>query len=206
MPIVLPIVLGQGSWAGPAWFWLGGPRVLARAGLGLAWGAKGPGPGRLGFGLGGQGSWAGPFSRSTIFNCFQFKKSEPHLDYDCIFAMFLNFPQIGFASIRNLMSSFGEVYDPFCTVFLGASFICFSIFSKFGTRFFSFFRFQTQENRFWGPVTFLRVCDVQNVTVLFTTLQILYKFALILCISFSYVCSRQYGISPFFKTILKYSK
>ena len=24
---------GQGSWAGPAWFWLGGPRVLGRAGL-----------------------------------------------------------------------------------------------------------------------------------------------------------------------------
>ena len=46
---------GQGSWAGPAW--LEGPRVLGRTGL--AWGAKGPGPGRLGFGLGGQGSWAG---------------------------------------------------------------------------------------------------------------------------------------------------
>ena len=24
---------GQGSWAGPAWVWLGGPRVLGRAGL-----------------------------------------------------------------------------------------------------------------------------------------------------------------------------
>ena len=51
---------GQRSWAGPAWFWLGGPRVLGRTGLALAWGAKGPGPDRLGFGLGGQGSWAGP--------------------------------------------------------------------------------------------------------------------------------------------------
>ena len=40
------LLYGQGSWAGPAWFWLGG--------------AKGPGPDRLGFGLGGQGSWAGP--------------------------------------------------------------------------------------------------------------------------------------------------
>ena len=39
---------GQGSWAGPAWLWLGGPRVLGRTGLGLAWEAKGPGPGRLG--------------------------------------------------------------------------------------------------------------------------------------------------------------
>ena len=28
--------------------------------MGLAWGAKGPGPDRLGFWLGGQGSWAGP--------------------------------------------------------------------------------------------------------------------------------------------------
>ena len=37
---------GQGSWAGPAWVWLGE--------------ARGPGPDRLGFGLGGQGSWAGP--------------------------------------------------------------------------------------------------------------------------------------------------
>ena len=37
-----------------------GPRVLGRTGLVSAWGAKGPGPDRLGFGLGGQGSWAGP--------------------------------------------------------------------------------------------------------------------------------------------------
>ena len=44
---------GQVAWAGPAWFWLGGPRVLGRTGLVLAWGAKGPGPGRLGSGLGG---------------------------------------------------------------------------------------------------------------------------------------------------------
>ena len=34
--------------------WLGGPRVLGQTGLGFAWGAKGPGPGRLGFGLGGN--------------------------------------------------------------------------------------------------------------------------------------------------------
>ena len=38
----------KGRWAGP------------RTGLGLAWGAKGPGPDQLGFGLGGQASWAGP--------------------------------------------------------------------------------------------------------------------------------------------------
>ena len=53
---------GQGSWAGPAWFWLGGPRVLGRTGLGLAWGAKGPGPGRLGLAWGAKGpgpDWLG---------------------------------------------------------------------------------------------------------------------------------------------------
>ena len=62
------------------------PNELVRFRAGLAWGAKGPGPGRLGSGLGG------PFSKSTIFNCFQFKKSEDHLIYDCIFTVFLNFP------------------------------------------------------------------------------------------------------------------
>ena len=51
------------------------------------------------------------------------------------YSVFWIFTQIGFASFGNLMSSFGEVYDPFCTVFLGASFIYFSKFSKFGTRF-----------------------------------------------------------------------
>ena len=40
MPIVLPIVLPIRSEG------IGGPRVLGRAGL--AWGAKGPGPDRLG--------------------------------------------------------------------------------------------------------------------------------------------------------------
>ena len=63
----------------PAWFWLGGPRVLGRTGLVLAWGAKGPGPDRLGFGLGGQGSWAGPawfliLRRTIIFRRSIFKK------------------------------------------------------------------------------------------------------------------------------------
>ena len=45
------IGLSIGSRAGPAW--LGGPRVLGRTGL--AWGAKGPGPGRLGLGAKGPG-------------------------------------------------------------------------------------------------------------------------------------------------------
>ena len=33
----------------------------------------------------------GPFSKSTISNCFWNEKSEPYLDYDCIFTVFLNF-------------------------------------------------------------------------------------------------------------------
>ena len=52
LPNVLPIVLPIELPIEP----LRRPRVLGRAGL--AWGAKGPGPDRLG--LGGQGSWAGP--------------------------------------------------------------------------------------------------------------------------------------------------
>ena len=59
LPIKLPIEVATRV-VTPAWLWLGGPRVLGRTGLALAWGAKGPGPGRLGFCLGGQGSWAGP--------------------------------------------------------------------------------------------------------------------------------------------------
>ena len=75
--------------------WLGGPRVLRRTGL--VWGAKGPGPDRLG--LGGQGSWAGQawfliLTRTIIFRRFIFKKyhikSDAHLIYDCIFTVFLN--------------------------------------------------------------------------------------------------------------------
>ena len=65
MPIELPIVLPiacYSVWAcrviqsGAAPIGFRRPRVLGRTGL--AWGAKGPGPDRLG--LGGQGSWAGP--------------------------------------------------------------------------------------------------------------------------------------------------
>ena len=52
-------------------------------------------------------------------------------------------------------------------------------------------------------MTFLPVSDVQHFIDLFTILTIFYKFALILFISFSYEPSRQYGTSPFSKTILK---
>ena len=48
---ILGIGIGQGSWAGPAWFWLG-PKGPGPDQLGFGLGAKGPGPDRLGFGLG----------------------------------------------------------------------------------------------------------------------------------------------------------
>ena len=44
---------------------------------------------------------------------------------------------------------------------------------------------------------------VQQITDLFTILKMFHKLVLLLCISFSYEPSRQYGISPFLKTILK---
>ena len=53
-------LVGQGSWAGPAW------------------GAKGRGPDRLGFGLGGQGSWAGPaFQKVPYLIVFNLKTQRP---------------------------------------------------------------------------------------------------------------------------------
>ena len=89
---------------------LGSARFARAWGVGKGeGGAKGPRPDRLGFrpvrpgvggGEGGRGSNAGPawfwlggvhFSKSTIFNCFQFKKSEDNLIYDYIFTVFLNF-------------------------------------------------------------------------------------------------------------------
>ena len=110
--------------------------------------------------------------------------------------------EIGFSLFWTLVSSFGEVYDPFCTVFLGASFIYFQKFQNLEP-YFQIFRFLTQENRFFGPGTFLALFHVQKIIDLFTILQILYKFALMLHESFSYEPSRQYGTSPFSKTIFK---
>ena len=71
---------------------------------------------------------------------------------------------------------------------------------------FRFFRFQTQENRFWGLGTFLAVFVVQIFTDLFTEWTIFYKFSPMLHNSFSYEPSRQYGTSPFSKTIVNESK
>ena len=87
----------------------------------------------------------------------------------------------------------------------GSIFYIFSIFSK-NNPYFRFFWFQTQENRFWGLGTFLALLLVQQFNDLFTILKMFYKFSLILCINCSYEPSRQYGISPFLKSILKASK
>ena len=65
------------------------------------------------------------------------------------------------------------------------------------------FIFQGPENRFWGPGTFLDVFGGPKIIDLFTVLQILYKFWKMFHTSFSYEPSRQYGISPFSKTIIK---
>ena len=46
--------------------------------------------------------------------------------------------QVGFASFRNLPSSFGEVYDPFCTVFFGSIFYIFSKILKIWNHIFRF--------------------------------------------------------------------
>ena len=116
------------------------------------------------------------------------------------------FPQIGFASNRNLTSSFDKVYDPFYRDFSWAYFSDFSKFSKFGTWFpdFSYSSpTKSPKNRFWGLGTFWHA---QKITNLFTILKIFYDFGVIRDISWAFTCYLQYGISPFSKTILKKSK
>ena len=114
--------------------------------------------------------------------------------------------QIGFASFGNLMSSFAKVLEPSCTVFLGASFIYFLNFSKFGSWFPDFSDPRPNKIGFGACGRFLTFLHVQKIIDLFTILEIFYKFALILFISSSYEPSRQYGTSPFLKTLLKKSK
>ena len=71
---------------------------------------------------------------------------------------------------------------------------------------FQIFKIQYQKIGFGASGRFLAFSHVQKIIDLFTILQIFYTFALILFISFSYETSRQYGTSPFSKTLLKKSK
>ena len=70
-----------------------------------------------------------------VFNC---KSWTPILIVTAFLQCFWIFTQIGFSLFWTLVSSFGEVYDAFGTVFLGASFIYFSKFSNFGAWFSDF--------------------------------------------------------------------
>ena len=139
----------------------------------------------------------GPFSKSTIFNCFRFQKSEPHVSYDCIFTVFLIFvSQIGFASIRNLMSSFGKAYDPFCTEILVSKCHIFSNKSKkskFGT-WLPDFSDSSPKICVLGPGN---VLGCPRIIDLFTIFLIVYKFGLIRDKNWLYIPYRQYGISRF---------
>ena len=146
-----------------------------------------------------------PFFKSVIFNCFQFKKSEHHLDCDCIFAVFSNLYPNRFGFISEPHDLVRRSVWSILHTSVGSIFYIFSKIFKIWNQVFIFFRFQTQENRFWGPVTFLLVFHVQKIINAFTILAIFYKFSPMLRKSFSYVCFRQYGINRFSKTILKQS-
>ena len=98
-----------------------------------------------------------PFSKSAIFNCFQFKTSEHHLDYDCIFTVFVNFHWNRFCFIwepREL--AWGSVWSILHSFFRSIFYIFFKN-SKNWNHISRFFRFQTQETRFFGLGTFLHV-------------------------------------------------
>ena len=146
-----------------------------------------------------------PFFKSAIFNCCQFKKSEHHLDYDYIFTVFLNFHPNRFCFIwepHELV--WKSVWSSLQRLFMSI-FSCFQNFQK-SEPYFQIFRFQTQENRFWGLGMFLHVFYVHKIINLFTVLWIFYKFSPMLHKSLSYEPSRQYGIITFSKTIIKKSK
>ena len=112
-------------------------------------------------------------------------------------------PQIGFASFRNLTSSFGEVYDPICTETSWASFIDFQKFQKYIIWFSDFSDSRPKKIGCGCPGTFLAFFYVQKINDLFTIFAISHKFWKMFHKSFSYEPSRQYGISPFSKTIIK---
>ena len=116
---------------------------------------------------------------------------------------FWMFPQIGFASNRNLVSSFGKTSQPFCTDILWAKLRYFLKLSKFGTWFPDFSDFRPNKMCVGAQWRFLLVFYVQYFTDLFTILKMFHKLSLMLHKSWSYIPSRQYGTSPFFKTSLK---
>ena len=99
----------------------------------------------------------GPFSKRTIFKCFQWKYQSHIYNITAFVQCFWNFPQIGVASIRNLMSSFGKAYDPFCTEMLWANFIYFQTFFKENQNLepgFQNFQIPGPKYVFWGMGTF----------------------------------------------------
>ena len=109
-------------------------------------------------------------------------------------------PQIVFASIRNLMSSFGKASDPFCTEIPWASLIYLSNFSNFGTWFPDCSDSRPNKMCFGAR---WRVCLFFTSNILPICLRLLkrfHKLSLMLHKSWSYIPSRQYGISPFWKT------
>ena len=128
-------------------------------------------------------------------------KLETHLDCDCIFTMFLNFHPNRFCFILEPREL---VWESVWSILHRNSVSRFKLFFKLFQMWnlvFRFFRFQTQENRFWGLGTFFaRFFVVEKIINLFTVLQILYKSWKMFYKRFSYEPSRQYGISPFSKT------
>ena len=75
---------------------------------------------------------------------------------------------------------------------------------KFETWFPDFSDSRPKKIGFWGLGTFLHVFWVQKIIDLFTIWRFFYKFWKMSHKSFSYEPSRQYGINPFLKTIIKH--
>ena len=134
------------------------------------------------------------------------QKSEPHLVYDCIFTVFLIFHPNRFcfnSEPRELV--WKSVWPIPHRNFVSKFHLFFKIFKNI-IWFSDFLDSRPKKIGFGGLGTFLAALLIRIFTDLFTVWKMFQKLSPILCISFSYVCSRQYGISPFLKTILNQSE
>ena len=111
-------------------------RVLGRAGLVLAWGVH--------------------FQKVPYLIVVNLKSQRTIWFMTAFLQCFWISTQIGFASFGNLVSSFAKVLEPFCIVFLWASFSYFQNFRNLESGF-QIFLILDQQNWCWGQWTFLDV-------------------------------------------------
>ena len=107
----------------------------------------------------------GQFSKSVIFNCFQFKKSEHHPDYDYVFTVFLNFYPNRFCFIWEPHELVWKSVTAILHSFFGSIFYIFSKFSKTGTIFSDFPDSRPKKIGFWAWGRFWQLFMSKNSSI-----------------------------------------